>query len=257
MKKITLALCACAFALTALFISCKNSVDYKNVSSYSSNYKYAVKGTMVTTSENSMKTDSDGNTPNANGKITSNKTEVTTTIDNGFVAVGSNTDENRESNYTDYSLSGNYTGTERTVSTNVLYGDANQTSTDNSKTDSFSLSMNFLEIDGDLYIKEGNKVTKIETLAISEDDDAFEGDFGDDFALNVKITETYSTVEDIYKYMLEEMDDSNSYSGDFKDTSVYDYIKAWVDAGMVITETKEMKLKFVLVEDFDPTEEDD
>lgn len=259
MKKITLALCACAFALTALFISCKNSVDYKDVSSYNSSYKYAVKGTMVSTEEQSYKSDSNGD-PAANGKITSSKVVTDSTIDNGFVTVQWYTNENNESNYKSYDLSGNIFGTKKTTSTSVFYGDDNQNSEEETTSGRASFpNMTITEIDGDYYLNEGDKLTKLETLAISEDDDAFDGDFGKDFEFNFKQTKSLSTLEDIAKYLIKENygNDGYSYTGDFKDTSVYAMAKAFVDAGGIITKTTEYKLKFTLVEDFDPNEADD
>lgn len=261
MKKITLALCACAFALTGLFISCKNSVDYKDVSSYSSNYKYAVKGTIVTTNETSYKSDSNGDF-DANGKITSSKTVSDSTVENGFFTVSWSTDENKESNYKDYKIYGNVFGTSKVTTTSVVYGDDKQNSSENTYSGSQSYGssgtpwLTITEIDGDYYINEGDKVTKLETLAISEDDDVIDGDFGKDFELNYKVTKTLNTIEDLYKDTLESAGEY-SYSGDFKDDAGYAYFKAMVDAGYTKTSTTEYKLKFTLVEDFDPNEEDD
>lgn len=187
MKKITLALCACAFALTGLLASCSNestSANYINRGYSNSNYKYAVSGTIESTSSNSYKNGAD--------KDVVTKETSTQKIENGFVTVKWSKNENTETNYTSYQFNGSAIVTEASGTKSKTVDGKSQSGTTSSGSTDGAFSFNgwtIVDVEGTKYIGFNNgELLKIEDLAISEDEDAFSGDFGDEFALNIKVS---------------------------------------------------------------------
>lgn len=234
MKKITLALCACAFALTGLLASCSNestSADYIYRNNASHEYKYAVYGTVTTTTKKEGLGSSEYFLDKDMEKFTSTSTN-TYKISNGDVTVSWYTDETRNSNYTNYYINGEGIAEASSSSSNTYDGDSTGSSKGTSTT-TFGIYKTFTEVDGTLYINIDNNLVKIEDLAISEDDDAFSGDFGGEFSWNFKITN-----DKFY----------NSYDEDTNTKK---------DAKYAQSSTTEYKLTFVPVESFDPEDIED
>ena len=236
MKKITLALCACAMAFAGLLVSCSSgSVDYVDCGKTESRYIYAVYGTITTTSSEEGLIDVSsysGNISQAldkDGKKSTTTSSSTKKVSNGYVAATWNTDENRESNYTHYTIKGSYKYTSTSNSSGTYDGDSTG-STEGNEDGTSSIEFNIYDIDGTYYLYDGTNKTqvKLEDLAISEDEDAFSGDFGDEFSLNIKISND--------KFQ-------KSYTKD------NDLMK---DAKYAKNSTTEYKLTFVPVQDFDP-----
>ena len=236
MKKITLALCACAMAFAGLLVSCSSgSVDYVDCGKTESRYIYAVYGTITTTSSEEGLIDVSsysGNISQAldkDGKKSTTTSSSTKKVSNGYVAATWNTYENRESNFTHYTIKGDYKYTSTSNSSGTYDGDSTG-STEGNEDGTSSIEFNIYDIDGTYYLYDGTNKTqvKLEDLAISEDEDAFSGDFGDEFSLNIKISND--------KFQ-------KSYTKD------NDLMK---DAKYAKNSTTEYKLTFVPVQDFDP-----
>jgi len=303
MKKITLALCACAFALTGLLASCSSgSKDYIDLSETGSNYRYAVNGTIVTTSSSSSE--------DASKKVTEYKSTTTKKIDGGFVTVSWTENENRESNYDTYSVKGTVKSSATTTNSRTYDSKAQDITTSSSSVGTTRLAFDIIDADGTMYFNYteyeivswktdysnyipsytvpagwyaydvyGNdeamiaagplstdpndplydinqsdpsyvggamwsdqrsgggyyaskpvyadklkKTFKMDDIAASEDDDAFDGDFGKEFSINIKI---------------DSKDEGLSYT---KENS----------AKATNASSVEYKLTFVPVEDYDP-----
>ena len=98
------------------------------------------------------------------------------------------------------------------------------------------------------------KLIKLDSYAVSEDDPAFDGEFGGEFTL------TYTIVTDLATFEEYAGSDFN-YDGDYtKNTSSeYSTYLAWKNDvekyGWKKTETKEVKLTFYPIQDFDPEAE--
>jgi len=235
MKKITLALCACAFALTGLLASCSNgSKDFIDASKTNSNYKYAVSGTITTTTSSEELRNSTTFALDADGKSYKNSSTTTDKINGGWITVQWEEDENRTSNYTQYNISGYATKVSSEGSSESSFDNYASSSKGSSNGGSKLLSFNISDVDGTYYINLDNEMVKLDDLAISEDDDAFEGDFGDEFSLNIKITENNLT--DITW----DKDNETNKKANKSNTTVTEY-----------------KLTFVPVEDFDPEDFED
>lgn len=240
MKKITLALCACAFALTGVLASCSNeaaSANYIDRTNTYSNYKYAVAGTITTTESSETLRNASTWALDKDGKAYKSTTTTTSKINGGFVTVSWNADENRNSNYTTYSFDGDYVIVESTSnSSNTFDGDFSGASKEISKGGASVDIPTIYDVDGTYYVSIDGHMVDIETLAISEDDDAFSGDFGSDFELNIKITKNN------LRNISWNEDDDNDKKAKKSDTT-----------------TKEYKLVFTPIESFDPEDalEDD
>ena len=227
MKKITLALCACAFALTGLFVSCSSgTTDYINYTNSSATYHYAVKGTMSSTDERTS--------VDASNKVSKTVRSYTSEIANGNIWVSWSENETRESNYDVYSISGSTYGTTKSVSKEyydnaLLTGGEEETSTDSAE-----FGLEIFDIDGTYYVDINGEKVKLESLAASEDEDAFDGKFGKEFSLNFKFTND--------KFQKNNYTEANNTYATSKQTRV---------------RTTEYKLTFTPVEDFDPNAEDD
>ena len=277
MKKITLALCACAFALTGLLASCSNestSVNYVDVGSHDTHYKYAVKGTITTTSLDSVKqkevTDEYGFTSKVldkNGKVTSHTTVTKETVTNGLIDVSYSTDENEESNYKDYSFDGYYTYTSTTTSDNTTLGDKDDyTKTSASGTRQLQLP-SIKKIGDEYYFIRDAEAKKIEEFAISDEEAAFDGDFGEEFTLTLKFSDDYSDFEswlNYHSYGWTDVTDiygawygktTYKYSGKLEDTDAYKAWEKYKEAGYTNTSTTELKLTFYPLQEFDPEAE--
>lgn len=234
MKKITLALCACAFALTGLLASCSSgSKDYIDLSETKSNYKYAVNGTITTTRSSEYLRDNSYQL-DADGKSQKESSTTTKKINGGCVTVSWSEDENRTSNHTDYNIYGNATIISSTSSGEFSFDTYGSSSKSSSNGGNEWLNWVISDVDGTYYISIDNEMVKLDDLAISEDEDAFEGDFGDEFSLNIKITR--NNLRDINWDKNNETNKKASKS----DTTVTEY-----------------KLTFVPVEDFDPEDFED
>ncbi len=234
MKKITLALCACAFALTGLLASCSNgSKDYVNCNATYSSYKYAVTGTITTTRSAEYLYDSYFDL-DADGKSYKESSTTTEKINGGFVTVNWTEDENRISNYTHYNIEGSATVVETTGSGEASYDGTALGSTKGSSTGNTGIDFDIYDIDGTYYINIDNEMVKLDDLAISEDDDAFEGSFGKEFSLNIKATNNN------LRNISWDKDDETEKKASKSDTT-----------------TREVKLTFVPVEDFDPADYED
>jgi len=260
MKKITLALCACAFALTGLLASCSNeapvtSVNYIDVAEIGHSHLYAVKGTITTTTTQSFKTEADGTTPSQNGKESSRTEVITQTIDNGNVEVSWDSDENKISNLSSYTIEGEIFDTLETKRTSVKYGEAQDWTKKVVKGNDF-FGIRIYVIDDEYYLAEIDqnagdisKLTKLESYAVSEDDAAFDGDFGDEFTLTFTVTHDLMTFENFAGA------DFN-YEDDYTKSSKYSEWKDMKDKyGAKASETKEYKLTFYPAQDFDPEAE--
>lgn len=236
MKKITLALCACAFALTGLLASCSNgSKDCIDAGKTYSNYKYAVTGTITTTTSSEyLKPSRWSSSLDADGKALKESSTSTSKVNGGWVSVSWTEDENRKSNYTNYSISGYATYTDGSVSNEWSYDTDKASNKGTSKGGSEHLNWTITDIDGTYYLSIDGEMVKLDDLAISEDEDTFEGDFGDEFSLNIKITK--NNITDLEWNENDENDKKASKS----DTTVTEY-----------------KLTFVPVEDFDPADYED
>lgn len=232
MKKITLALCACAFALTGLLASCSNeapsSVNYVNKNSTYSDYQYAVYGTITKTTESEKITDEYG-LLDKDGKSQKQSSTSKKTINGGVVEVWWNSNENRTSNYVNYSINGNVTVT-GTTGESSWSRDTSASSSKGSGTGREYVSFDIYDVDGTYYINLDGKMVKLDDLAISEDDAAFDGSFGGEFSLNIKITNNNER-------SISWNDDNKK---DNKETLKGD------------TTTTEYKLTFIPVQDFDP-----
>lgn len=145
MKKITLALCACAFALTGLLASCSSgSKDYIDLSETGSNYRYAVNGTIVTTSSNSYE--------DSSNKVVASSTTTTKKIDGGFVTVSWTENENRESNHDSYSITGKVKSSATTTSSRTYDNKELDGTTSSSSVGTTSLDLQIMDVDGDKYL---------------------------------------------------------------------------------------------------------
>lgn len=145
MKKITLALCTCAFALTGILASCSSgSKDYIDLSETSSTYKYAVNGTIVTTSSNSYE--------DSSNKVTASSTTTTKKIDGGFVTVSWTENENRESNHDSYSIKGTVKSSATTTSSRTYDNKEQAGTTSSSSVGTTSLDLQIMDVDGDKYL---------------------------------------------------------------------------------------------------------
>lgn len=234
MKKITLALCACAFALTGLLASCSNGSDYIKCNTTKSDYKYAVSGTITTTTSSEELRNSTTYALDADGKSYKNSGTTTDKINGGWITVNWEEDENRTSNYTQYNIFGNATKVSSEGSSESSFDTYASSSKGSSNGGSKWLSFNISDVDGTYYINLDNEMVKLDDLAISEDEDAFEGDFGDEFSLNIKITKNNLT--DITW----DKDNETNKKAKKSNTTVTEY-----------------KLTFVPVEDFDPEDFED
>lgn len=278
MKKITLALCACAFALTGLLASCSNestSVNYVDVGSHKTAYKYAVKGTITTTSTTSVKEKADTSygfttyVVDKNGKLTESTSVTKTTVTNGVIDVSYSTNENEESNYKNYTFGGDYSYTSITeVKSNTRAGEKQgYTNTSDSGTASLSLPT-IKKIGDDYYFVKNSEAKKIEEFAISDEEAAFDGDFGEEFTLTLKFSDDYSDFEswlnnNTYGWTdvtVNEWGGWNgkpkyTYSGKLEDTDAYKAWEKYKEAGYTNTSTAEYKLTFYPLQEFDPEAE--
>ena len=185
-------------------------------------HRYAVTGTVTTTYSNSEQFSS---------KDYVAKTTSTYKLDNGFVTISWNTNANTESNYTTYNFNGRAIVAESSSTSESKYdGKALSGTTSSNGTDgAFDFSAwTITDVNGTKYIDLGdNTLLKIEDLAISEEEDAFSGDIGGEFALNIKV----STKDRDISYTKENSDKVTNES------------------------TTEYKLTFQLVESYEPDEE--
>lgn len=261
MKKIALALCACAFALTGLLVSCSNesnSSNYENVGYTNGSRAFAVKGTITSTTTETGKyvVDEYGiPTPNKNGKVSSITSKTEEKVNNGVINVSWSTNENRESNYTTYKLKGSYSGTASGSETSVVLGKDGDSSSSSSSFSGVSLKTPFNEnfifynIDDVYYIDIENEMIKLDDFAISEDYDALDGSFDDEFTLNLKFTKDM-TFEDY-------AGSDFNYTGDLDKTVKYEEWEDYKEAGCTASATYEYKLTFFPLQDFDPEAEID
>ena len=264
MKKITLALCACAFALTGLLASCSNeapatSVNYTDVGSYKHSHVYAVKGTITTTNFLSQKTDALRN-PSETGKETSQTTVITKTIEDGGVCVMWDTNENKVSNLETYSIEGKLFGTIETKTTSKIYDEAQPWNKQVEKGE-IPYGITIYSIDDEYYLAEldsntheVSKLTKLDSYAVSDDDPAFDGEFGGEFTLAYTITIDHGTFEEVAGPNFE-------YDEDYTKTtsSGYSTYLSWKNNvekyDAKATETTEVKLTFYPLQDYDPEAE--
>ena len=277
MKKITLALCACAFALTGLLASCSNestSVNYVDVGSHKTAYKYAVKGTITTTSTTSVKEKADtsyGYTTyvvDKNGKLSESTSVTKTTVTNGVIDVSYSTDENEESNYKNYTFGGDYSYTSTTEVTSNKRAGEKQGYTNTSASGTASLNLPTIKkIGDDYYFVKNSEAKKIEEFAISDEEAAFDGDFGEEFTLTLKFSDDESDFDGWFTNNSWGWSDVTAtgwgwsgkrtyeYSGELEKTDAYKAWEKYKEAGYTNTSTTEYKLTFYPLQEFDPEAE--
>lgn len=250
MKKITLALCACAFALTGLLASCSSeaptSVNYTDRSEYESTYKYAVKGTLSSTSEKSTK--------NGAGKVTTDHKTSDVVISNGNVEVSWSTDENEVSNAKYFIINGTGFGTATSEEYSVFDGSQDGNKNTNVTAEENPIQYTIAIIEDEYYFAENGEFIKLDTFAI-DDEDVLDGDFGDEFTLTFKKTADNTTFEKWYEA---------NYGGELnyakkldKDNCLeYAEWETWKkDVSVKDVETETVKLTFYPLQDFDPEAE--
>lgn len=252
MKKITLALCACAFALTGLLASCSNeatSVNYKNVGSYDSSYAYAAKGTIKNTVSSSETSSS--------GVFTSSRV-TETKIEDADYTVYWTTGENLESNNKWFNISGSYFGTTTTTSSAALAGNSLGSSKEISSGKT-SFNKYFVCIDDVYYMKRNGELVALDEFAIDEED-VIDGDFDGEFTITYKLTEDMTTFEN---YCKTHGYTNVTYNKELNETNCTEYAewKAWKESAKpTFTNVEEVKITFFPLQDFDPEaelEEDD
>ena len=83
--------------------------------------------------------------------------------------------ENRESNYTVYTIKGSAYGTSKETVKDYYDNTLQSGGTEESSTGENRFELEIYDIDGTYYIEDRGEMVKLESFAPTEDDDAFDG----------------------------------------------------------------------------------